>query len=714
MFTAMSTRLPLLVFLVLSVSRNVPIINSLELPSVNKNTLDEWWVHRSVPTASVTSNVSEECIRDTREYLVALHRHESWAVKMYESSGKVIENLIHIEGGESVHHESGLFDGCLSVQSDGVSFKGQYCTVFFGLKPVAEEERSLDDIPDADVENVYHDQKPSVGFCLPSTCTASDLRSAVAQQVGHRVGKGKNFSIVAISSEDNCYTEEKIHNRRTTFDNVTLIVLSAFGLLAVTVFTATGYDVLFNQNEQKTVDSSFAVQLLQCFSAKRNCKTILETTDNSKDNLSCLHGIRVLAICWIVLIHVGGGLTFTRLIYNRKMVLENTLMWHYQSITNGLFTVDTFFLMSGLLVAFTQMRQLDRNGGFFNIRRFYGHRYMRLTPVYAFVLAFVATLYPYLGTGPDWNLIEQKSRDARKNWWTNMLYINNYVHPTKNWMTNPNVAAGETWYLACDMQMFWISPLLIYPLWRSKRAGILWAVGSLLVSLAISATLFVVYDLPATIFWLRPSDVLKIDAYADKHYVQTSARFPSYLIGILLGWLLYKTKDQKIHINKCLVVTGWVMATLTGMVVIYGMLPYLDENTVPVIDPVVRVSYGVLYHSAWALVIGWVIFACTHGYGGFVHRFLSWKLFLPFSRLSYAVYLLHLHYIFAYLSHLRKPFYYSEYVYFTTYLGILVIAFMMAFVVSVFVEMPFTNLDKLLFPNEIKAHLQSKPVLSLH
>lgn len=144
---------------------------------------------------------------------------------MYESSGKVIENLIHIEGGESVHHESGLFDGCLSVQSDGVSFKGQYCTVFFGLKPVAEEEKSLDDIPDADVENVYHDQKPSVGFCLPSTCTASDLRSAVAQQVGHRVGKGKNFSIVAISSEDYCYTEEKIHNRRTTFDNVTLIVL---------------------------------------------------------------------------------------------------------------------------------------------------------------------------------------------------------------------------------------------------------------------------------------------------------------------------------------------------------------------------------------------------------------------------------------------------------------------------------------------------------
>ncbi|KAI9551728.1 hypothetical protein GHT06_022064 [Daphnia sinensis] len=707
MFTAMSTRLLLLVFLVISVFRNVPIINSLESPSLSQNTLDEWWVHRSVPTVSVNSAVSEECIRDTRKYLTALHHHEPWAVQMYESSGRLVENLIHIEGGNNVHHESGLFDGCLSVQSDRVSFKGQYCTVFFGLEPVVEEE-SLDDIPDSDVENIYYYQKPSVGFCLPSTCTASDLRTAVAQQVGHRVSKGKNFSIVAIASEDYCYTEEKIHNRKTTVDNVTIIVLSAFGLLAVTVFTATGYDVLFNTNEQKTADSSFFVQLLQCFSAKRNCKTLLETTENSKDDLSCLHGIRVLAICWIVLIHVGGGFALTRFIYNRKMVFENTIHWQGQFVSNGLFAVDTFFLLSGLLVAFTQMRQLDQNGGFFNIKRFYGHRYMRLTPVYAFVLAFVATLYPYLGSGPEWNFIEQKSKDIRKNWWTNLLYITNYVQPTKNWWTNPAVGAAETWYLSSDMQMFWISPLLIYPLWRWKRAGILCAVASWLIFLAISTTLFVVYDLPATNFWLRPSDMLKINAYAEKHYMNTFARFPTYIIGILLGWLLHKTKDKKIRINKCLVVAGWMMAILSGLTVTYGMLPYLDENIVPVINPVVRISYGVLHHSAWALAVGWIIFACTHGCGGFVQRFLSCKLFLPFSRLSYAVYLLHLHYIFAYVAHMRKPVYFTDCIAFTTYLGALVFTFIMAFVVSVFVEMPFANLDKLLFPNKTKAQLQTQ------
>lgn len=48
--------------------------------------------------------------------------------------------------------------------------------------------------------------------------------------------------------------------------------------------------------------------------------------------------------------------------------------------------------------------------------------------------------------------------------------------------------------------------------------------------------------------------------------------------------------------------------------------------------------------------------------------------------------------------------YITEYYFFTSYLGILMIAFMLASVVFVIMEMPFMNLDKLLFPNsrEIK------------
>lgn len=92
---------------------------------------------------------------------------------------------------------------------------------------------------------------------------------------------------------------------------------------------------------------------------------------------------------------------------------------------------------------------------------------------------------------------------------------------------------------------------------------------------------------------------------------------------------------------------------------------------------------------------------------GFIHRFLSWKLFLPFSRMSYAVYLVHFNFMRVYISHLRKPFYFTELVFGTTYLGILVISFFISFVISVVVEMPFLNSDKLIFPNNSKA-LESK------
>lgn len=149
---------------------------------------------------------------------------------MYESSGRLVEDLIHIDGSDNVHHESGLFDECLSVQSDGIPFQGKYCTVFFGLKlqekgnDVAQSESDHSEEEEIN-ENMSNFQKPSVGFCLPSTCSAGDLRSAVGQLVGSRVVKENNFSIVAISSEKYCYTQEKIHGRNTTFDNPTLIVL---------------------------------------------------------------------------------------------------------------------------------------------------------------------------------------------------------------------------------------------------------------------------------------------------------------------------------------------------------------------------------------------------------------------------------------------------------------------------------------------------------
>lgn len=119
---------------------------------------------------------------------------------MYESSGALTIKLIQTASG-NVHHESGLFDECLlSVnREDTNSFQGQYCTVFFDLKSSGKAYSNSEAEPSADMGQFA---KSSVGFCIPSTCTARDIRSAVSQRVG--------VSLVSITSEDYCYTQDKI------------------------------------------------------------------------------------------------------------------------------------------------------------------------------------------------------------------------------------------------------------------------------------------------------------------------------------------------------------------------------------------------------------------------------------------------------------------------------------------------------------------------
>ena len=48
-----------------------------------------------------------------------------------------------------------------------------------------------------------------------------------------------------------------------------------------------------------------------------------------------------------------------------------------QFATNRFVAVDTFFVMSGLLVTYSLLRDLDRNSGRFGLTRFYLHRYFR-------------------------------------------------------------------------------------------------------------------------------------------------------------------------------------------------------------------------------------------------------------------------------------------------------------------------------------------------
>ena len=124
--------------------------------------------------------------------------------------------------------------------------------------------------------------------------------------------------------------------------------------------------------------------------------------------------------------------------------------------------------------------------------------------MYAAILLFIATLLPRLGSGPDWHFVRQMSESSRRLSWAQMLYINNYVPRVDNSWNNPQTGMSESWYLACDMQMFLLSPLFIYPLWRWKKAGPLLVLGALFTFLSVTTIPFIIYDLIPTLIINNP------------------------------------------------------------------------------------------------------------------------------------------------------------------------------------------------------------------
>ena len=83
-----------------------------------------------------------------------------------------------------------------------------------------------------------------------------------------------------------------------------------------------------------------------------------------------------------------------------------------------------------------------------------------------------------------------------------MLY--DFAYCIRPLCPHPLQCMSVTWYLACDMQMFLVSPLFIYLRWGWRKIGIIWFVVNILAYISGTISLYVIWDLPAMPFFTRP------------------------------------------------------------------------------------------------------------------------------------------------------------------------------------------------------------------
>ena len=450
------------------------------------------------------------------------------------------------------------------------------------------------------------------------------------------------------------------------------------------------------ENKKKVSPLDF----ITAFSLYKTVPTIL-ATKQPPAAITSINGIRVISMFWVILCHIHlwvviyGG----RIDNNLDLLYDVAPRFTFQAIVNGFFSVDSFFFLSGVLVAYLTLRDMARKKGKFSILMYYIHRYLRLTPTLAFVMFFAWFLTLHLANGPiyqqELGVDSPWYQSCEQYWWTNLLYINN-LYPTES----SKGCIAWVWYLANDMQFFVVAPLMIVPLYYNWIVGLV-CVGLFLAgSFAASGFSAGYYDIQANTLAPYAYGYLP-DPNADSLYNRPYHRIPPYLVGIVLGYLVYrKARLQFAHLpfGKILNWVGyivlWMLATGLCLSTVYGLYPTWHQHIPSLAENVIYLMFS---RFAWGIGLALVVFACHNGYGGVINTFLSMKFWIPLSRLTFTAYLVHPIVLSVVFSSAREPVHYTDITLAVYAVGAVALSYGAATIVAVCVEFPLANVEAALF-----------------
>ncbi|CAG9862564.1 unnamed protein product [Phyllotreta striolata] len=641
----------------------------------------------SLPTGVVmTDNVL--CREHSRIYYEHLRNLSLWAYEMRDASAQSVTGILR---GSIA--QFGQFDECLTAKSP---FPTQYCvTSILADVPAPDPPRppkSLQYLPNESVLRMIYDHKdPSQqrrnmvlkGWCMPASCTALDLKS----HLNHYLKtidfplKHHNVSYTGQVEESNCQKMDE----NSQLDQVDI----SFGLVCIIlimmVFLSTLYDNLRNYSNDKLVERSPLSSLLLTFSLKSNIKK-LPYYDDTNEALTLLYGMRVICICMIIMDHRFGTHLASGILNFDKVERS------YRSPSGSIFFhgdvfVDSFFILSGLLGTYCLLSQYDKR--FINPGLLIFMRYIRLTPLYAVVVFYYATYFKYSGNGPMWKtIIYPEVEDCRNNWWANLLYINNYVNVDK-------ICMVHSWYLPCDFHYFMIAIILCVIIYKNQRAGLIILSIVTMISIIIPFVITYLYEGSPVIYFYP--DFLRLPKQQEDFlitYSKSHTRASPYFIGMIAGYLYYRMRDsekclKKMYSRIILLVSLALMVSsvLTGMI-FYD--PNYEYNAAE------SALYACMRRVAWSVGTVGVLYAASYGHAKLIYNFLSWRPWVPISKLVYGAYLTHMQFQMRAVARKGGSDFVTYFDIISFALSDIVLAFSTALVLYLVVEAPFRNIFTLL------------------
>ncbi|EDS45872.1 conserved hypothetical protein [Culex quinquefasciatus] len=503
------------------------------------------------------------------------------------------------------------------------------------------------------------------------------------------------------------YTEIEYCTRPVRQLDVDLLDLSFIAismLLIFLVIASTWFDYRLNKNQKndhyKLEIPCRKTMMLTSFSLKRNWYRLMSRSkDQLNEDLRFFQTFRFFTFFLVILGHCSDMFAVTPIgnPFDREREYYNP---ESLALINGSQIVQTFFEMSGFLLSihFFTTRTRLKKVSWSVVLAVIVYRYIRLTPAYAYVLLLHATWLPKLQDGPLWMRGTQTERYmCRQNWWTNLLYVNNYVR-------SDEPCLQQAWYLACDYQLFALGMILVVAVtkYRKFRTHI------------FAAAISISYIVPALIIYFGEFDGSYINRLQDERfiywyeemyhlvYIPFHTNMGCYLGGIIMGLIYYKQRKNYHTGNRAwyLQLIWYLTVPIGFLCLMSNMIFYQYNFEKPSIW--MAIFYPTMKHM-WIFLGAIMIYGVIYEYSKVIKGFLNFSIFVPLGRLTYCAYVCHVFMLKNVFFGTREVGYFSKVSLLSKVITVLVFSYFMGLILALLLEFPATAIQKHLFAKKLES-----------
>ncbi|XP_055604209.1 nose resistant to fluoxetine protein 6-like [Uranotaenia lowii] len=507
------------------------------------------------------------------------------------------------------------------------------------------------------------------------------------------------------------YTEIELCEKKSDSMDVDLLdwsFLLIFALLIALTLISTLFDKSINYkmstaHYKQPLDSKKKTALAS-FSILRNWYRLAARSHSSKSKeLRFLNFFRVITMILVILGHAA----LLTIISPSSNSITLELLYHdigSMILTSGTQITQTFMFISGLLMALFIVDMVDVKKvklGVVHWIKFILLRYLRLTPVYAFVVLLHATWLIKLRDGPIWlRHHEKEMSNCRENWWTNLLYVNNHIesnHP----------CVQQAWYLGAEFQCFVIGLTVLLIAVRIRRFMISIVSIATLACLIGQGTVIYFEKLEGTFPITLESQrfVLQKDRLYLMAYIPFYINVGNYMCGVLTALIfLHQTENNYNPVKSKWFRISWYLSfpvIVTSLLVHY--IFYVYEFSKPALWIAI---YFPVTKNLWGVWMGFVFLGLVNNIMPVTRRIMNHPVFEVLGRLSYSTYLAHAFVMRLIFLNTRGPAHFSEFTMISHTCASVLLSCFMGLFLSFILELPVSCLLKLAFEGTKNDHLK--------